>query len=122
VSDCDGALEWFRHASQLSLIGSKYFPPAFAAGDVRLILGDGGLPGVETNSVTIDAAGKVTAVAGDSPNLKLGLNPKTGQFSGSFGQPAVKFSGAVLQIQDAGFGFFLGANGTGYALFEPVTP
>ena len=50
------------------------------------------------------------------------INSKTGQFSGSFGRPAVKFNGVVLQIQDFGSGFFLGTNQTGYVVFEPAAP
>ena len=112
VSDCDGTLEWFSNASQLDLVGSKYVPPAFPVGDALLILGS------ETNSVTVDAAEKVAVVSGDSVNLSVSINSKTGQFSGRFGQPAVKFNGVVLQIQNLGFGFFPG----GYVLFEPVAP
>jgi PKD repeat protein len=138
VSDCDGDVNWLRPAgpaNALALVGSRYVAPAAgqrvlvlgnSAGNARLILGEGGLPGIATNLLTVDTGNKVSVVTGDSTKLGVVINAKTGQFQGSFAHPvtgrAAKFNGVVLPIQNFGSGFFLGPNQSGYVVFEPAAP
>ncbi len=138
VSDCEGDVNWLRPAGEanaLALVGARYVAPPTGqrvlalgdgAGNARLILGGGDLPGAQTNLLTVDADNKVTVVSGDSAKLGVVINAKTGQFKGSFAHPvtgrAAKFSGVVLPIQNFGAGFFVGPGQTGYVILEPVAP
>jgi hypothetical protein len=74
--------------------------------------------------VVITANGGVTVSPAGSDELTLKINPTTGQFSGSFLNPAVgkttKLGGLFLQTDDSAAGFFLGTNQTGFVIFEPV--
>jgi len=86
-----------------------------------LELGEGGLAAAIDQQMTI-TNGKTVAIA--DPNVQkitLTLNSANGTFSGRFTNPvtnvATAFRGVLLQKQNAGFGWFMGAGQSGYATF-----
>lgn len=131
----DGTLDWFRPAaalpaffdeikSQITIEGSGYQAPSFAAGAAIFTVANGGIPAVAPKTVTIDAKGKMTADPADG--LKVKLLAK-GLFSGTFTVPATvgkvqsySFKGAVIQKQNAAKGVFKGIEQTGKVEFVPV--
>ena len=110
------------------LTGALYVSPKNGgpsiAGNEQLTLGGGNLQSNLVKSVVITANGGVTVSPAGSDELTLKINPTTGQFSGSFLNPAVgkttKLGGLFLQTDDSAAGFFLGTNQTGFVIFEPV--
>jgi hypothetical protein len=89
-----------------------------------LTLGGGNLQSNLVKSVVIAANGSVTVSPAGVDKLTLKISPTTGQFSGSFVNPAVgkstKLSGLLLQDDDSGSGYFPGMNQTGFVIFEPT--
>jgi hypothetical protein len=88
-----------------------------------LTLGGGNLTSNIVISVSINAKGTGTASPVGSNNLKLKIQPTTGQMSGSFLDPtigkAVKFNGLLLQSSGAASGYFLGTSESGFVTFVP---
>jgi len=80
-----------------------------------VVLQGGRLSSPFTNSVTLEARGGVGTPSNDS--VTLTISPKSGLFKGKVHEPAsgqtIPFRGAVLQKQNAGFGYFLGARRSG---------
>ena len=93
------------------------------AGSEQLTLGGGSLESNLVKNIVIEANGNVTVSPAGSDQLKLKVNPTTGQFSGGFVNPAVgktsKLGGLVLQTDNSGAGFFQGTNQTGFVIFVP---
>jgi uncharacterized repeat protein (TIGR03803 family) len=113
----------------VALTGATYLSPTAGvpsvAGTNTVTLGGGNLTSDIVKSVGIDAHGKVTVFSPGSDKLTLNITPATGQFSGSFLNPAIaektfKFNGLLLQTDNSGAGFFLGTNQSGFVTVEPV--
>ena len=112
------------------MTGEKYVSPSAGgpgpAGDRQIAFGGGNLVSSIVKTGTIDAAGNVIVSPPNSENLKMKLQPATGQFSGSFTHlllnKKITFKGLVLQTDSsgAGYGYFLGTNESGYVTIEPV--
>jgi hypothetical protein len=139
VSDLDGTLTWLKSAGQnpkdtlypapfvthLPAIGSKYdaltvAPALFNSGTTSAaVVNDCPVvSGTASNTVTLLAGGKTT-VTSSTPagnGLKLTFKLSTGLFGGSFvdaNGTTQKFSGAFLQKQAKGGGYFLGKDALG---------
>lgn len=114
-------------ATSPNLTGAPYVSPKDGgpsiAGSGTLTLGGGNLESNFVKSVVIAANGSVTVSPTGSDKLTLKINPTTGQFSGSFLNPAVgktsKLSGTFLQSDNSAAGFFPGTNETGFVTIEP---
>jgi hypothetical protein len=110
-----------------NLTGALYVSPKNGgpsiAGSGTLTLGGGNLESNLVKTVVIAANGGVTVSPIGADKLTLKVNPITGQFSGSFLNPAVgkstKLSGSLLQSDDSAAGFFQGTNQTGFVIVEP---
>jgi uncharacterized repeat protein (TIGR03803 family) len=111
----------------VTLAGAIYVPPADGgpsiAGSEELTLGGGNLESNLVKNIVIEANGNVTVSPTGDDQLKLKINPTTGQFSGGFLNPAVgktsKLGGLLLQSDNSGAGFFQGTNQTGFVIFVP---
>jgi hypothetical protein len=88
-------------------------------GKGEVVLESGGLAQSITNSFVLDSANKVTS----PEKLTLSIKTSSGLFSGAMIDPAtgksISFSGAVLQKQNRGAGFFGLSNETGRVIIEP---
>lgn len=138
-SDLSGQLSWFK----LPQPAAKYYPAGFAltnslaavgslhsftpgvrllvlTNDGGVILENGNLPQNITNHFDLDANNRVIGRNG----LSVKIKPTTGLFSGRTLDPATKrplaFSGALLQKQNAGFGYFANENQTGGVFLGPT--
>ena len=111
-------VDWFRpylpgsiyfangFATNVTLMGEKFVsvadggPSPEGAGTIRL--GCGNLFDDIVRTATVDAAGNVTVLSPGEENLRLKLEPTTGQFSGSFLHPVlgkkISFKGMMLQM------------------------
>jgi hypothetical protein len=73
-----------------------------------------------TNSVAATGSGKITG----TNHLSLTVKTASGTFSGSIVNPATKktitLSGAVLEKQNIGAGYFLGTNESGEVFLGPA--
>jgi hypothetical protein len=143
VSDLNGTLTWTKPAQAkaklyrngftdtVTLEGAGYAPPPAGTPaltvsntlcNVLFTAGKGDLSSVLSNSITLDVANKVSPCVADKSKFKI--NSATGLFSGSFQNPAtgksIKFSGALLQKQNLGAGFFLGTDQSGFVTLEPA--
>ena len=127
--DLHGRLSWFKPAQpsakyypdgfifQSEAIGSAYAAapgaPALNLSGGPLVLSGGDLPGLFTNWL---AAGRNNSFTGTN-GAKLTISGSSGLFKGSFTSPfnsrKIPFSGAVLQKQGVGRGFFLDAPRSG---------
>ncbi len=134
--DLDGNLHWLRPAGptpklypdgfQLTsqVIGSAYAPPAnstwFGQESALLILIQGTLPDMRTNTVTLASGGKVTGAGPDKVTLVVA--PATGLFKGVVTQPGqrpIKYQGAVLERQGFGSGAYPIGTEAGRVYFGP---
>jgi len=75
-----------------------------------------------TNILTLGSRG---SMANQSPNaMTIRFNPNTGSFTGTVQQPgsgqSLRFGGAALQSENAGFGYFLGNHQAGSVLLLPA--
>jgi hypothetical protein len=115
-------------ATSPTITGALYVSPKNGgpsmAGSGQLTLGGGNLQSNLVKSVVIAANGSVTVSPAGVDKLTLKISPTTGQFSGSFVNPAIgkstKLSGLLLQDDDSGSGYFPGTNQTGFVIFEPT--
>ncbi len=137
VSDLDGAFRWAkpeRPADQIAphaydttvpVVGSHYDPrgpvltvPADQPDNSQVMLGDGNLeaPIVQSGTLTAD---HILFNDPALPRLAVKFNPATGLFSGSFVHPVTgttsHLHGVIFQKQNAGYGYFLGVDTSGYA-------
>ncbi|HWD91106.1 MAG TPA: S8 family serine peptidase [Verrucomicrobiae bacterium] len=128
-----GDIDWIKNA----IPGAKFYPNGFnfdfhALGSIYnpgaapligfengvVILTGGNLPNAITNNVTV-AGTSATGANG----LTLKLSSATGTFKGSFANPPgkpISFSGAFLQNQNFGSGYFLGTDQSGKVFFGPA--
>jgi hypothetical protein len=143
VSDLCGTLTWAKPAQSnaklyrngftdtVTLKGARYTPPPFGTSalavsnalcNVLFTAGQGNLSSFLSNSITLNVANKVSPCVADKSKFKI--TSATGLFSGSFPNPATgksaKFSGAILQKQNLGAGFFLGTDQSGFVTLEPA--
>jgi hypothetical protein len=94
--------------------GAPYKPGAKALilTTAKLTLADGNLPAQIVNRIVLAPGNRVTNL-GDN-KLSLKFSPSTGLFTGRVTDPTtskpIPFSGAVLQDENAGFGWFSGLN------------
>jgi hypothetical protein len=95
-----------------------------AQDNARLILGDGGLSAPVSQAATLNADNSVVISAPALERLSVHVNAANGRFTGPFIHPrtgvVTRFRGVILQKQNAGFGFFAGSSGGGYATFAPA--
>ena len=84
----------------------------------KLVLGEAGSEAEADFPFTVDAGGKIRSQ--DPKILKLTISSKNGLFKGSlrlpFAPTPLSVSGAVLQRENAGYGFYLGRGQTGPVL------
>ncbi|HEV7405802.1 MAG TPA: CAP domain-containing protein [Chthoniobacteraceae bacterium] len=145
LSDLDGTVHWTKplrptvkiHPAAIdatgTLLGSFYTPPvagvrvlhaAAAPNNGALALDGGNLPspGNVDQTVTIDAANHVTLANPALPGLRVLVSPTTGIFLASFVHPMTGkvawARGVIFQRQNAGLGYFLGADDSGTAALE----
>ena len=113
----------------VALVGHEYVPPAVSGSpsdmpNRRITLGGGNLASNIVKSAYVYNVGNVVVLSPNSENLKMKLNPATGQLSGSFTHPVlnktVSFNGVALQFDGTWAGSFLGADSTGYVTVEPT--
>jgi hypothetical protein len=142
ATDLDGTVHWAKplrptvmiHPAAIDasgpLLGSVYVPPAAGSrllnvasltDNAALSLAGGNLPnpGIVDQTVTIDATNHVSLVSPALPGLKVIVSPSTGVFLASFIHPmTAKLTwarGVIFQRQNAGLGYFLGADDSGSA-------
>ena len=109
-------------------VGSHYVPPAPGTplvakrlGEMngQLTLGDGDLDPEVVQPLTIESSNRVDLKTRALPGLQVVINPVNGRFNGSFVHPATGtlsvLRGVIFQKRNAGFGFFLGQDESGYA-------
>ncbi len=107
------------------IIGSRFIAPlstqtiptvTATPGNVVIELTGGNLDGF-AQSATLAANNRVSISVPLVRGLNVSINRTTGRFTGSFIHPAIKawrrFDGILLQTQNAGYGFFLGADAAG---------
>ena len=133
VSDVEGMLSWTKvpsravfypagFSTELPVVGSRYAAPTvgldamdIAPGAATAGFEGGGLAAALDVPVTISRTGR--AVATGAPAVTLALNPLNGIVSGTLvpaaRQRARVICGAVLQKQNAAFGYFSGAGQCG---------
>ena len=145
VADLDGTFHWSKPLRALDryypqafeidapILGSRYAAPlagqtvvAVAAGsnNSELQLGAGDLEPSVVQAATLTPKNTVTVTAPVLKLLKVTIVPSTGRFSGSFTHPLTKTTstirGVIFQRQNAGFGFFLGKDESGYTSLAPT--
>jgi hypothetical protein len=138
-TDLAGVVTWLKqpdfnsqdHPSgfdvQTNASGSAYQRPSTPAAPVlnftagQVILSGGGLATPITNAFTIGPRNKISSDGPDHLSCSLVLSK--GLFKGSVVEPGgrkrLSFSGALLQKQDSGSGFFLGDTTGGRVSFGP---
>jgi hypothetical protein len=111
----------------VEVAGSPYLAPTNAAmrvlaltnGSIRF--SGGNLAAPFTNLVVLTAGNLVTNAS--TNRLTFSLTPASGTFSGSVVVPGTRttnaFKGALLQDEDAGYGYFLGTNTSGPLILTP---
>jgi uncharacterized protein YkwD len=144
-TDLDGSLTWHKPERSTSprypwafteehaIVGSRYDAPASGerviglpaqAGNASVVLRDGDLDSTLTQSVTVTGANAVKLLAPALPGFTAAITMSKGCFSGTFRDPVDgatrRFHGVFLQKQDAGFGYFLGAERSGAVEFWPA--
>lgn len=144
-SDIDGTLHWskperlldatFKAAFEIDLptIGSRYAAPtigsrvisaADAANNVEIGLGGGNLKDEIAQPATLGADNRVIISTPQLPSLTTSITVSTGRFTGTFKHPVTgtvrRFNGVIFQKQNAGFGYFLDADASGFSSLAPV--
>ena len=131
-SDCAGALDWVKPARitgqyyaagfglGVELMAAKYATPPLAAGTASITLSGGNLknPASIIDDLAISSRDAVTVIGSNTGGVTVKLLPATGQFSGTFRNPALTgstpFGGVIYQKPSpGGFGLFLGTNQSG---------
>jgi endonuclease/exonuclease/phosphatase family metal-dependent hydrolase len=137
----DATVDWFRppipsaafyprgFTTNVAMVGNEYLPPTVygapsASPDRRITLGGGNLAAIIVKSVYVYDMGDVVVLSPNGENLKIRLDPATGQLSGSFTHPVlnktINFKGVALEFDGRWAGYFPGADLTGYVLVEPT--
>jgi hypothetical protein len=144
-TDLDGSFYWHkpqqsaaaRYAGAFSvespIVGSRYSAPASgqrvitldaAVGNAVVTLRDGGLAASIAQAVTVTGVNLVKPVAPVARGFSAAIKTASGAFSGVFTDPETnvvrRFEGVFLQKQNAGSGYFLGAESSGRASFVPA--
>ncbi len=139
-SSLGATVDWFRppqptspyfpsgFTTDVTLQGEKYVSPAnggtSVAGTNVVALGGGDLVSSIVTTAVVNDVGGVSVSPPNPENVQLRVQPKTGQFSGSFTHPVlnktIKFSGLMLQLDGTGAGYFLGADASGFVVIEPT--
>ena len=136
TTDFIGPLNWFQKSrlgakyypftNETTILGSRFIPASptnalLTLSDARVSFVGGNLFMDFANNIVIGADGKV--VNQETNKLTLAISKPTGLFNGSVTPPGTKkpirFSGALLQKQDRGAGFFLGTNQAGAVTIGP---
>ncbi len=145
VSDLDGVFHWSKPLRALDryypqafetdapVVGSRYIAPlagqtvvvvAEGLNNSELQFGEGDLEPAVMQPATLTPKNTVAVVAPVLKLLKVTITPSTGRFSGSFTHPLTKttstIGGIIFQRQNAGFGFFLGKDESGYMSLAPA--
>jgi hypothetical protein len=113
-------------ATAVTLTGGIYVPgKTIVAEGAQLTLGGGNLESNLVKNLVIDTHGNVAVSPTGGDKLTLKITPATGQFSGSFLDPAdgktpAKLGGLLLQSDGSGAGYFPGTNQTGFIMLVPV--
>jgi hypothetical protein len=137
--DVAGRLQWIKpvlasaryypagFTNGATLAGSRYVPPvgvasrALAITNAMVTFSEGNLSNPITNEVRLADDSRVTTAS--TNGLVLSINKATGLFKGSVVDPTsrrrLKFSGALLQKQITGRGYFLGTNQSGRVYLRP---
>jgi cyclophilin family peptidyl-prolyl cis-trans isomerase len=136
--DLNGSVTWLKPAiakpglfpsgftTTASATGSRYNSPAIGSPalnltDGSIIFSGGDLAASVTNLISLTAANKFTITGSNS--VAITLTSTTGLIKGTFKAPgstrSVPFKGAVLQNQNSGFGYYLGADQSGRVEFGP---
>jgi hypothetical protein len=137
----EATVDWFRPSmpasayypagftTHVALAGHEYVRPAVygspsAVPNRQVTLGGGNLAANIVKSVYVYDVGNVVVLSPNGENLKMKVDPSTGQLSGSFTHPVlnktVNFKGVALQFDGTWAGFFVGADSTGYIFVEPT--
>jgi len=138
-SDVAGRLQWIKpgvasaryhpagFTNAAALVGSRYVPPvgvtsrALAITNAVVAFSEGNLSQPITNEVLLADDNRVTTAS--TNGLVLSINKATGLFKGSVVDPTsrrrLKFSGALIQKELAGRGYFLGTNQSGRVYLGP---
>ena len=144
-SDLTGPLRWTKprrahdaHFPQafdttLASTGARYTPPAAgqpvlavssANPNAQLVFGEGDLSGEIIQPAHFRNNNAVSIGAPTLPGLTVAINAGNGGLKGTFKHPAngavTKFRGVILRKQNAGAGFFLGVDQSGYVKFVPA--
>lgn len=139
TTDVAGQLRWFKpavpnaryypggFANVTTLVGSRYVPPVGPTNRVLSItnafatLSGGNLSHPIVNPVILADNNRVTNASTNA--FVLTIQKTTGLFIGRVDDPVsrrrLRFNGALLQKQHAGWGFFLGTNQSGRVYFGP---
>jgi hypothetical protein len=138
-ADLDGLVYWIKPAqptakfyaegftNSVEAVGSRFGftkgTPILGANPAQLVLLDGSLPVGLTNDIVIQS--NSTVINFSSNKLNLGFTPSSGWFNGKVLNPItgqmIPVSGAVLQKQNTGCGFFLGTNRSGSVMLKTQT-
>jgi hypothetical protein len=145
TSDVAGSLRWSKPAqgadrwfprgfdTTVAAVGARYTPPAGgvrviavsnAVPNVRLVFGNGNLAAQIAQPAFLTDINAITISSPTVDGFSALVKTPTGVFKGSFAHPAretpATFRGVILQKQNAGAGFFLGADASGYVDFAPA--
>lgn len=145
VSDIEGALIWSKparsadqyypagFATTLPVLGSRYVAPKTGtpvvpggptANNVALSLGEGNLAEPLVEPVTIGTGSRTRVSTSVTKGLTVTISPATGVFRGTFMHPvsgdARPIRGVIFQKQNAGYGYFLGIDRSGYSNLAPA--
>ena len=137
-SDISGALRWFKQTqptakiypggftNSTTVLGSRFQSPSLT--NALLNLTDGAIEFSADNITTaftnaIELTPQNTIVNQSENKLSLSVSKSTGRFTGSVVPPmggrAISFSGALLQRQNLGAGFFIETNRSGNVILGP---
>jgi hypothetical protein len=114
--------------NELSLIVNQYIAPpkggaVLSAGDDTVQIFGGNLGTNLSDNVTISANNAVVVTGLNPDKLSITIDASAGTFSGSFVSPvngaSTALKGVLLPDDNAGFGYFLGANQGGGILIQP---
>ena len=112
--------------NDVPVVGSRYVAtnPALNWTNGVVVFQGGNLSAPFTNSILLDARGRVANLSDNK--LELKIQSGSGRFSGSTKAPLtgvrISFSGVILQKDNVGFGFFPDAPLSGQALIGPAAP
>jgi hypothetical protein len=145
VSDMDGSIRWTKTArandvfypegfqTPLSSVGARYVAPASGSRVLRMTqdspnataaFGDGNLEQPISVATAVTSSNQVIMPTPGKPRLSARINPTNGIFGGTFVYPGTAVRrvvlGAVLQKQNAAFGFFRGITESGYFSLAPT--